>query len=224
MILYFFCPKFTLVGFSGDGLLRIWLSFLFFLITTISFAYVPDVLPPMEDPMLMTVWGESQELNTVNYFCGTLFIARDYSPGATLEQMKMGAGFGKAKESEGDIFYHFYTAGTRYRTLIVIAGGGSEKHLEDIARVEEMATEIKKENGLVMIIDIDVDDSGDDSIKAEFARRLIPLTDAVVFAGSSSENYASALYEDSPIVLKLSIVVDLLIVFERDFGGGRCCD
>ncbi|HPB64656.1 MAG TPA: hypothetical protein PLD15_11870, partial [Mesotoga sp.] len=101
---------------------------------------------------------------------------------------------------------------------------GSEKHLEDIARVEEMAVEIKKENGLVMIIDIDVDDSGDDSIKAEFARRLIPLTDAVVFAGSSSENYASALYEDSPIVLKLSIVVDLLIVFERDFGGGRCCD
>ena len=178
----------------------------------------------MEDPMLMTVWGESQELNTVNYFCGTLFIARDYSPGATLEQMKMGAGLGKVEESEGDIFYHFYTPGTRYRTLIVIAGGGYGKHLEDITRVEEMAVEIKKENGLVMIIDIDVDDSGDDSIKAEFARRLIPLTDAVVFAGSSSENYASALYEDSPIVLKLSIVVDLLIVFERDFGGGRCCD
>ncbi|SSC12353.1 conserved protein of unknown function [Mesotoga infera] len=204
--------------------MKIFLSFLFFLITTISFAYVPDVLPPMEDPMLMTVWGESQEIDTVNYFCSNLFIARDYVPGATLEQMKMGASFGKAKESEGDIFYHFYTPGTQYRTLIVIAGGGSERHLGDISRVVEMAAEIKKENGLVMIIDIDVDDSGDDSIKAEFARRLIPFTDAVIFAGSSRENYASALYEGSPIVLKLSVVVDLLIVFERDFGGGRCCD
>ncbi len=51
-----------------------------------------EPLPVIEDPLLMTVWGESIELLNINYFCDSLQIARDYSPAAKVEDLNSGAG------------------------------------------------------------------------------------------------------------------------------------
>jgi len=211
-------------GFRGWSVLRIYLSFVIALAAVVVFAYTFDPLPIIEEPLLMTVWGYSPEINTVNYFCNSLFVPRDYVTDVTVEESRKGTGYGLDSDDSSGEFYRFYPRGTPYKTLVVLAGSPVNSSKEDIDRIEELAVYIKSEQGMVMIIDVDTEGMRDEPIKKEFARRLIPLTDIIILAESPIGNYASTLEDHSLFVLELPMIIDLLAIFERDFGGGRCCD
>ncbi len=211
-------------GFRGWSVLRIYLSFVIALVAVVVCAYNTYPLPVIEEPLLMTVWGYSPEINTVNYFCGSLFVPRDYVTDVTVEESRKGTGYGLDSDDSSGEFYRFYTRGTPYRSLVVLAGSAVDSSKEDIDRIEELAVYIKSEQGMVMIIDVDTEGMRDGPIKKEFARRLIPLTDIIILAESPISNYVSALEGHSLFVLELPMIIDLLAIFERDFGGGRCCD
>ena len=195
------------------------------IVSTFSYAIIPaEVLPPILDPVLMTVCGSSVELSSVNYFCETLFIARDYSKTVTLEDAKKGAGFGVTSDSTPSYFHDFYIPGTFYKSFIIIAGGSTELSKTDISRIKDIAMFIKEPRGLVIIIDIDVESTDYDSIKEEFASAILPYVDILILADSPIENYSQALQSSTPVVISLPTIVDLMLLFIRDFGAGGCCD
>ena len=204
--------------------MRIFLFFFIALAAVVACAYAFDPLPIIEEPLLMTVWGYSPEIDTVNYFCNSLFVPRDYVTDVTVEESRKGTGYGLDSDDSSGEFYRFYPRGTPYKTLVVLAGSPVNSSKEDIDRIEELAVYIKSEQGMVMIIDVDTEGMRDEPIKKEFARRLIPLTDIIILAESPIGNYASTLEDHSLFVLELPMIIDLLAIFERDFGGGRCCD
>ena len=195
------------------------------IVSTFLYAIIPaEFLPPILDPVLMTVWGSSVELSSVNYFCEILFIARDYSKTVTLEDAKKGAGFGITSDSTSSYFHDFYTPGTSYKSFIIIAGGSTELSKADISRIKDVAMFIKEPRGLVVIIDIDVESTDYDSIKEEFASAILPYVDILILADSPIENYSQALQSSTPVVISLPTIVDLMLLFIRDFGAGGCCD
>jgi hypothetical protein len=183
-----------------------------------------EPLPVIEDPLLMTVWGESIELLNINYFCDSLQIARDYSRFATVEDLSSGAGFRIGRELPDEFFHPFFVSGTPYRTLVVIVGGAERGSAEDINRIEMLASSVKGSGGKVLAIDIDVEGTGDDPVKGEFVRAIVPFLDVLIVAESPTDQYLPHLKSDIPILVELPVVVDLVSIFERDFGGGRCCD
>jgi len=183
-----------------------------------------EPLPTIEDPLLMTVWGESIELQNINYFCDSLQIARDYSPAAKIEDLNSGAGFRIGKELPDEVFHPFYVSGTPFRTLVVIVGGAERGSAEDIIRIKMLSSSVKGSGGKVLAIDIDVEGTGDDPVKGEFVRTIVPFLDVLIVAESPIDQYLPYLNGDIPVVVELPVVVDLVSVFERDFGGGRCCD
>jgi len=172
----------------------------------------------------MTVWGESIELQNINYFCDNLQIARDYSRFATVEDLSSGAGFRIGRELPDEVFHPFYVSGTPYRTLVVIVGGAERGSAEDIIRIKMLSSSVKGSGGKVLAIDIDVEGKGDDPVKGEFVRTIVPFLDVLIVAESPIDQYLPYLNRDTPVLVELPIVVDLISIFERDFGGGRCCD
>lgn len=206
------------------SLLKIATILLILVANTILCSLSVEPLPVIEDPVLITVWGESIELQNINYFCDSLQVARDYSPGANVEDLKKGAGFRIEEELAGESFHPFYVSGTPYRALVIIAGGSARNSEADIRRIEELASSMKLSNGLVMVIDIDVEGSGDDLVKKGFAQRLVQYLDVLIVAERPVGEYQSFLKGETPLVVELPVVVDLVSIFERDFGGGRCCD
>ncbi|WP_407656340.1 DUF6305 family protein [Mesotoga prima] len=206
------------------SLLKIATIFLILIASSVLCSLSIEPLPVIEDPVLFTVWGESIELQNINYFCDSLQVARDYSPGASIEDLCEGAGFRIEEELSGESFHPFYVSGTPYRTLVIIAGSSLPESRADIERIEELASSVKSSNGLVMVIDIDVEGSGDDPLKQEFDQRLVRYLDVLIVAERPVGEYLSFLEGETPIVVELPVVVDLVSIFERDFGGGRCCD
>ena len=208
----------------GMAFLRIAATSIFSLLMVLSFSNSLSQLPLVEDPVLMTVWGESIELETVNYFCRSLKVARDYSPEVTLQEAKLGAGFGIGYERNKESFHPFYTRSTPYKTIVVIAGGEAEGSQEDISRIVDLVSFIKEVNGIVYVIDIDVESKGATPVKAEFFSRVTPYVDVTIFAETNPGIYKGFTDEEEMTVIELSLIVDLSRVFEVAFGGGRCCD
>lgn len=87
-----------------------------------------------------------------------------------------------------------------------------------------LASSVKSSGGKVLAIDIDVEGTGDDPVKEEFVRTIVPFLDVLIVAESPTDQYLPYLKSDTPILVELPVVVDLVSIFERDFGGGRCCD
>ncbi len=206
------------------ALLKIATVTLILLVCSILCSLTVEPLPAIEDPLLMTVWGESMELLNINYFCDSLQIARDYSPAAKIEDLNSGAGFRIGRELPEEIFHPFYVFGTPYRTLVVIDGGAEQESAEDIIRIEMLASSVKGSGGKVLAIDVDVEGTGDNPVKGEFVRTIVPFLDVLIVAESPTDQYLPFLKGDIPVLVELPVVVDLISIFERDFGGGRCCD
>ena len=101
---------------------------------------------------------------------------------------------------------------------MIIAGSSLPESRADIERIEELASSVKSSNGLVMVIDIDVEGSGDDPLKQEFAQRLVQYLDVLIVAERPVGEYLSFLEGETPIVVELPVVVDLVSIFERTLG------
>ncbi len=200
-------------------------SALFIILAAVTIcAQNSDPLPRVEGPLLMTVWGNSPEIDTVKYFCDSLFIPPDFDANVTVEEAMKGNGYTMGSGSRNGDVFGFHTRGAPYRTLVVLSGSAIYGSREDIDRIEELAIYFKDRDEKVIIIDIDTEGTRNEQTKEEFARRLIPLADILILAESPIENYASALEKNSLFVMELRMITFLLGVFETYFAGGRCCD
>ena len=92
------------------SLLKIATIFLILIASSVLCSLSIELLPVIEDPVLLQ-FGVSIELQNINYFCDSLQVARDYSPGASIEDLCEGADSGLKKSFQENLSIHFMFQG-----------------------------------------------------------------------------------------------------------------